>query len=200
MSRLLVILFFLIIWHTDCKLVPSYYLQKHYDLQKQMCKHCPMECLYTKKEDVLSLPRTITMCYRVYPMLYEHDTYFYSHAVAFGNINRNFTFVEEGMVSIEWDILSFFVKDFDYESKLCCFLKVIPLDEVFKQSLTQHELEFYTRSAQLITIKFQGFLYGMWLTGPWLGYKTKESPTFAWVGLGEHLNPAVQVWRHTCVR
>ena len=93
-----------------------------------------------------------------------------------------------------------FVKDFDYESKLCCFLKVIPLDEVFKQSLTQHELEFYTRSAQLITIKFQGFLYGMWLTGPWLGYKTKESPTFAWVGLGEHLNPAVQVWRHTCVR
>lgn len=40
----------------------------------------------------------------------------------------------------------------------------------------------------------------MYLTGPWLGYKTNGTDAWAWVGLGEHIEPAVQVWRHTCFR
>lgn len=45
-----------------------------------------------------------------------------------------------------------------------------------------------------------GFVYAMYLTGPWLGYKSNGRDGFGWVGLGKHRDPEIQVWRHSCVR
>ena len=81
---------------SESRLVPSYFLQKHYNIRKPICKNCPIECLHSKRDDVLPMPKQITTCYRTFPMLYEHDQYFWSHVVGFGNIDEDFHEVEEG--------------------------------------------------------------------------------------------------------
>ena len=41
-------------------------------------------------------------------------------------------------------------------------------------------------------------MFGVWETGPWLGYKTMGDSVFEWLALGENFLHDLQIWRHSC--
>ena len=82
-------------------MIPSYFLQKDYDILKPTCLNCPIECLHTKREEIIPLSKKITACYRAFPMLYEHDEYFWNQVIGFGNINEDVSDLKEGKIEIE---------------------------------------------------------------------------------------------------
>ena len=44
----------------------------------------------------------------------------------------------------------------------------------------------------------EGYLFGVWKTGPWLAYKGPEDKAHEWVALGENFLHDPQIWRHSC--
>ena len=45
----------------------------------------------------------------------------------------------------------------------------------------------------------QGYLFGIWETGPWLAYKDSDDTVHEWVSLGQNAIPDFQIWRHSCI-
>ena len=45
----------------------------------------------------------------------------------------------------------------------------------------------------------EGYLFGVWETGPWLGYKGSEDSVYEWLALGENFLHDLQIWRHSCL-
>ena len=44
----------------------------------------------------------------------------------------------------------------------------------------------------------EGYLFGVWETGPWLAYKGSNNTVHEWVALGENFLHDFQIWRHSC--
>ena len=44
----------------------------------------------------------------------------------------------------------------------------------------------------------EGFFFGVWKTGPWLGIKQAGSDSIGWVGGGDGNSFNFLLWRHTC--
>ena len=44
----------------------------------------------------------------------------------------------------------------------------------------------------------EGYLFGVWETGPWLAYKGSNDTVHEWVALGENFLHDFQIWRHSC--
>jgi len=42
-----------------------------------------------------------------------------------------------------------------------------------------------------------GFIFGVWYSGAWLGYKEKGKP-ISWINMGSHFID-IHSWRHTCI-
>ena len=42
-----------------------------------------------------------------------------------------------------------------------------------------------------------GFIFGVWYSGAWLGYKEKGKP-MSWINMGSHFID-IHAWRHTCI-
>ena len=45
----------------------------------------------------------------------------------------------------------------------------------------------------------EGFAFGTWESGPWMGVKNRTNTNYAWVSLGPKFMHDVQIWRHTCL-
>ena len=45
----------------------------------------------------------------------------------------------------------------------------------------------------------EGYIFGVWETGPWIGYKGLEDTAHEWLALGENFLHDVQIWRHSCL-
>ena len=44
----------------------------------------------------------------------------------------------------------------------------------------------------------EGFLFGIWKNGAWLGVMNETETSYRWVSLGDNFLLDTQIWRHTC--
>ena len=44
----------------------------------------------------------------------------------------------------------------------------------------------------------EGFMFGVWATGPWVGFTVSGSEDYEWIRGGATNNLNLQIWRHTC--
>ena len=44
-----------------------------------------------------------------------------------------------------------------------------------------------------------GYLFGVWETGYWLGVRNQTDQSIGWISLGENIKRNVQIWRHFCI-
>ena len=71
--------------------IASYFLNKNQDLETLRCKSCPdVACVNTEKKNI-SIPNSITACYRAKPLTYDPASYSsrYSSVFGFGGSNHN---------------------------------------------------------------------------------------------------------------
>ena len=45
----------------------------------------------------------------------------------------------------------------------------------------------------------EGYVFGIWNTGPWLGFKGPQNSVYEWLALGENFLKDFQIWRHSCI-
>ena len=60
-----------------------------------------------------------------------------------------------------------------------------------------HVMSFGVMDANFTSLE-EGFIFGGWLTGPWLGVKINGTQTYSWIGSGK-VKQYLNTWIHTCL-
>ncbi|XP_023333059.1 uncharacterized protein LOC111704903 [Eurytemora carolleeae] len=73
----------------ESKPIATYFLNKHYDLRTSFCFFCnDHECVKTVN-GVYPFSKTMTVCMRSFPMIYENPVQKWSITVSFGTLNED---------------------------------------------------------------------------------------------------------------
>ena len=87
--------------------------------------------------------------------------------------------------------------DFEFPTELSICFRSKPLSYVNTRHVWGIIMSFGTIAPDWIKLE-EGFFFGVWKTGPWIGFKLPGTDNIAWIGGGAGNSFNFHVWRHSC--